>query len=313
VRRVPVSDIVLKALGLLLLTAAALKGHQLLTVPVVRSNLWSWRPFLIFQAEFELALGMWLLSGVLKRLAWIVATACFGLFCCVTFFKGITGAESCGCFGNVHVDPWITLLAIDLPATMALTIFRPKRIPVSCRVKPRDLIRLSLAESRTKNLAMSVILIWTLSTIYLVNENPADGNLGVVGEVTPRLDYVRAEQSLETGYCLVGYVSRTCQDCVRVINELNEFAASPVIEGVEINVALIEKYPYSTDREQATSGCILGVVEREAGHQISSPMVELLWNGKVQRIWERSELKRGVSLKNAVREVIAAKTFAVVL
>ena len=47
-RRLLASDVVLKALGLLLLTAAVLKGHELLTVPV--ANVTS----LVFQARLRL-------------------------------------------------------------------------------------------------------------------------------------------------------------------------------------------------------------------------------------------------------------------
>ena len=70
-RRPAASDIVLKALGLLLVTAAVLKAHELLTVPLLGNGLWSWRPFVIFQVEFELALGIWLVSGVAKPLGWL--------------------------------------------------------------------------------------------------------------------------------------------------------------------------------------------------------------------------------------------------
>ncbi len=52
------SDAVIKVLGTLLLSAAVLKGHQLLTEPVANSDIWSNRAFLIFQVEFELALGI---------------------------------------------------------------------------------------------------------------------------------------------------------------------------------------------------------------------------------------------------------------
>ena len=123
--RVLVHDMVLKALGLLLLVAAVLKGHELLTVPVADKDLWSWRPFMIFQVEFELALGIWLLSGLFKPLAWLASLLCFGLFCCVTLYKALTGAASCGCFGRIHVNPWITLTIIDLPAVIGLRLFRP--------------------------------------------------------------------------------------------------------------------------------------------------------------------------------------------
>ncbi len=124
-RRLPGGDVVLRVLGLLLLTAAALKGHELLTTPVSHQNFWSWRPFLIFQVEFELGLGIWLLSGTGKRLAWLVSLLCFGLFCCVTLYQGLTGVASCGCFGQLRVNPWITLAAIDVPAVVLLLILRP--------------------------------------------------------------------------------------------------------------------------------------------------------------------------------------------
>jgi hypothetical protein len=66
--------IVLRGLGLLLLTAAVLKGQELLTTPVGNMDIWSNRYFLIFQVEFELALGIWLVSGLFKRVAWLAGS-----------------------------------------------------------------------------------------------------------------------------------------------------------------------------------------------------------------------------------------------
>ena len=102
--RQKISSLVLRLLGGLLVTAAALKGHELFTLPVANADLWSYRPFLIFQVECELALGLWLLSGLWKRLAWWISLGCFGLFCGVTLYKALTGAASCGCFDK----SWVT-------------------------------------------------------------------------------------------------------------------------------------------------------------------------------------------------------------
>ncbi len=107
-RRLSDCDIALKVLGLLLLTAAVLKGHELLTVPMANEDLGSWWPFVIFQVEFKLALGIWLLSGLFNALAWLVSLLCLGLFCSITLYKGLTSAASCGCFGSIHGDPWLT-------------------------------------------------------------------------------------------------------------------------------------------------------------------------------------------------------------
>jgi len=51
------NDIVLKALGALLIVAGALKGWQLLTVPIANNSIWTWRPFMVLQVDFELALS----------------------------------------------------------------------------------------------------------------------------------------------------------------------------------------------------------------------------------------------------------------
>jgi hypothetical protein len=116
------NNILLKLLGLLLLAAAVMKGYQLLTEPVVNKDIWANRAFMIFTVEFEIALGIWLLSGVFKKLSWLAALLCFSLFSIITLYKGISGADSCGCFGSAKINPWITLSAIDIPAVIALLI-----------------------------------------------------------------------------------------------------------------------------------------------------------------------------------------------
>jgi hypothetical protein len=50
-----------------------------------------------------------MVSGLFRKAAWIAGTLAYLGFIFVTLFKVIIGAESCGCFGQVHVNPWITL------------------------------------------------------------------------------------------------------------------------------------------------------------------------------------------------------------
>ncbi|MHC4396360.1 MAG: MauE/DoxX family redox-associated membrane protein [Planctomycetota bacterium] len=112
-------NIVLKSLGVWLLLATYAKGWQLLTEPIVYNYIWTYRPI-------ELVLGIWLLSGRSKKTAWLAALLCFLLFSIITLYKALKGAESCGCFGSIYTNPLITLLAIYLPAMIALLVFRPK-------------------------------------------------------------------------------------------------------------------------------------------------------------------------------------------
>ena len=112
-------DFVLKSLGIWLLLTAYAKGWELLIEWVVDNYIWTHRPF-------ELVLGIWLLSGKSKKTAWLVTLLCFSLFSVVPLYEGITGGESCGYFGSIQTNPWITLFAFYLPAVIALLIFRPK-------------------------------------------------------------------------------------------------------------------------------------------------------------------------------------------
>ncbi len=116
-------DVVRIVLGLLLLVAAGLKGHELATSPVAGTGLLDSRWFLIGVVEFELFFGLWLLAGIYPRWTWAAALSCFCLFASVSLWKAISGDASCGCFGKVPVDPWYTF-TLDALAVAALFRFR---------------------------------------------------------------------------------------------------------------------------------------------------------------------------------------------
>lgn len=121
-------DVVRIVLGLILLTAAALKGHQLATEPVAETGLLTSRWFLIGVVEFELFFGLWLLSGLYPRGTWQAAVLCFSGSACVSVYRGLSGEATCGCFGRVPVNPWYTLI-VDVVATAALLWWRPATVP----------------------------------------------------------------------------------------------------------------------------------------------------------------------------------------
>ena len=118
--------IVMSVAGVLFLFAAVMKSYQLMTEPIISKGFWESWAFFVIQIPLELGLGIWLLCGLFRKAAWLIAAVSFGLFMTVTLHKGITGAESCGCFGTVQVNPWITLSTIDIPLFLGLLIFRPK-------------------------------------------------------------------------------------------------------------------------------------------------------------------------------------------
>jgi hypothetical protein len=117
--------------GLFLIVATGLKFHQMLNecIPSWQDNptgFWESYEFFLIQIPLEFALGVWMVSGLFRKAAWLAGTAAYFAFIFVTLAKVITGAETCGCFGQIHVDPMITLCAIDIPFFVLLAIFWPK-------------------------------------------------------------------------------------------------------------------------------------------------------------------------------------------
>jgi hypothetical protein len=118
---------ILRVIGCLLLVAAGLKLHGLAVEPVGAAGFFSapWVQMLIL--EWEIALGIWLISGTQRALAWLAATATFIGFAAVSFWQGWIGQVTCLCFGAIHVDPWVSF-AIDLTALTLLGCARSSAV-----------------------------------------------------------------------------------------------------------------------------------------------------------------------------------------
>jgi thiol-disulfide isomerase/thioredoxin len=305
-KRLSTNNIVLKALGLLLLTAAVLKGHELLTVPVANKDLWTWRLFLIFQVEFELVLGIWLLSGVFKRLAWLAALTCFSLFCCVTLYKGLSGAASCGCFGRVHVNPWITLIAINLPAVIGLSFFRPVlsfgsllsflgRQESICSIT-RDFLKPWASSFRFLiTVGFSLLVLSTTTPILALNKPVlATSTYEVlepetwVGKGLPILEYIDIAEQLQTGTWLLLLYRHDCPDCQKAIPQYEQMAQNLAGNEDFLRIALIGIPPYGRPPVSLESSRVLGHLAEVKEWLVTTPATVLLANGKVKAAWEET-------------------------
>jgi hypothetical protein len=93
-------------LGGLLLVAAALKLHGLSVSAIPRVG-WFSQPWVQLAAvEWELVLGLWLISGSHQRAAWLAALLTFAAFATISGYLGWSGVAACGCFGVIHASPW---------------------------------------------------------------------------------------------------------------------------------------------------------------------------------------------------------------
>lgn len=77
-------------------------------------------PFVQFGViQIEFLLGGWLVSGFRPSGSVVLASLVFATFAVVSFFFGVTGQSSCGCFGQVDINPWF-VFTFDVVVLMGL-------------------------------------------------------------------------------------------------------------------------------------------------------------------------------------------------
>ncbi|MBI2805192.1 MAG: DUF1573 domain-containing protein [Planctomycetes bacterium] len=74
--------------------------------------------------EFEIFLGIWLLTGAAAVGAWLTALTTFTIFAGISFYLGVIGQTSCGCFGRFPPSPWWAF-ALDAVVIGLLLLGRP--------------------------------------------------------------------------------------------------------------------------------------------------------------------------------------------
>lgn len=179
-------------LGVFLLATAGLKIHGLYTDPYAQESILLTPRLLVAVIEVEILLGLWLLSGLAMRGAWLAALAFFAAGASANVYLAVEGQRSCGCFGRVEVNPWFTL-GLDLTATLALLLCRPP--PLSVLPSPQAkayLFKTALAAGAAVVLIGGACLLWNddldaaLSQLrgeaITVEPDPTDVGEGAAGE-----------------------------------------------------------------------------------------------------------------------------------
>ena len=311
------SKIVMTAAGLVLIIASVLKSHQLLTEPIISKGFWeSWQFFLI-QIPLELGLGIWLVCGLFRKAAWLLGVLSFGLFIGVTLQKGLTGAESCGCFGRVHVNPWITFSAMDVPFFVLLLIFRPKgekllpppwpsarhffgvAIPTFILL-PALVLVLAFNKPPEKTDKYEVIKPqdWAKKeavTAKPVIEKPADRNQPAQPKITreteewPMLKHIDVADSLRNGVVVVLLYHWDCPNCREAIRKYNKMCSELGGGEGSMRFAFIEIPPYGQEKDNPVpqdTSCLKGRLDSSKQWYITTPLVVLIENGTVIKSWE---------------------------
>ncbi len=280
------NKIVMTIAGLVLVFASVLKIHQLLTEPILSKGFWeSWEFFLI-QIPLELGLGIWLLCGMFRKVAWLLGLIAFAGFIGVTLQKGIIGAESCGCFGTVKVNPWITLLLVDVPLFLAFAIFRPKGEKLL--PPPWPSLRYFLAIA-----IPTFILLPTIEYILITNKPPMVSEkyevIDVVGwanQQWPLLAHIDIADKLQSGEWVVLMYHNDCPDCRAAMPIYEKFYSD--LRGNNVDMAFVEMPPYEQGELQlmpAESKVNKGRLDGAKAWYVETPVVLVLRDGIVLKAW----------------------------
>lgn len=108
--------------GITLLTAALAKAHALPRPPVLGTDGRS--PGQVAIILVESGLGLWLLAGWRPVGAKRAAVGVFSLFLVLSLKNGVAGTESCGCFGEWSVNPWV-MAGFDAAVVLLLVVSKP--------------------------------------------------------------------------------------------------------------------------------------------------------------------------------------------
>jgi hypothetical protein len=293
------NQIVMVTAGLVLIVATVLKIHHLLTEPIISKGFWeSWEFFLI-QIPLELGLGIWLVCGLFKKAAWVVSVLSFGLFIVVTLQKGLIGAESCGCFGRVHVNPWVTLSVFDIPLFLGLVIFRPRGYKLLPPPWPSAKHFFGVA-------IPTFIVIGAIIPVLIFNKPPDRTDKYEVirpkewikkeppgekqiSEEWSMLKYIDIADSLRSDIAIVVFYNTECDVCDDAIPLYDQMSRDMAGDRDSIQFAFIEIPPYASEKDSIVpvdTPCLRGKLDSGKAWYIQTPLVVVIQDGLVVKSWE---------------------------
>jgi hypothetical protein len=305
------NKIVMTLAGLVLIFASVLKIHELLVVCIPgwqEHGVWESWEFTLLQIPVELCLGIWLVSGLFRKAAWLAGMLAYCGFIFVTLYKGIIGAESCGCFGKIHVNPWITLGLIDTPMFLLLVLNRPGRdyklLPPPW---PNIWHAIIFAAPIFGVLIFTAPLLVAFKPVCIKPDEPVkhviqdprvkptDPNVSQgtnkQADFWSWLQYIDIADHLKEGLVIVLMYHYDCPTCAVMVPKYDQyFRKMKESGGDSMKIAFVAAPPYSDKGPvPADTICLRGkLIEKgDLKFAITSPYVVALLNGQVIKTWKQ--------------------------
>jgi len=276
-----------------LLIAAMLKAYQLATAPlppVVQDSVFTPLLELLNDRYFQMAIvvgeilfALILIAGIALQYTWLLSLLGFSVFTLVSLMKGLSGETSCGCFGVITVNPWITV-GIDLVIVTCLVIVRERSdwtFPVlgkkkvlavlvawTCLAGPALFFMLSLKQQPHATLGTEFTGPDGRSMILLEPETW----IGKEFPLIARFVEPEGAEILLTGTWQVLLVQPDCSDCHEMMAELEAHAQKPE------NVAVVV-IPSRVGKEMQQTSFPTFVLDGKNEWFVSTPVVVKLSDG----------------------------------
>lgn len=275
-------------LGSVLLAAAVMKGHQLLVSGSASAFRLTSRPVQVMLVVFELALGLWLVSGLYRKQAQFVARVAFALLAAASGYLLIEGADCCSCFGKMAVHPGVAF-GFDLFALFCLML-----LPVPGRGRDDIQHHPWVASSVVSILVfLSVYLVVALPPLRLFSPEagaPLSSDEIVVldterweGKTLPILDYLETQGAIGQGTWVLVLYHENCPKCENAIRRVLE-------KKQDESVALVEIPPLSGSSSQGRAtttdspGVVRTVLDRGVRWSVATPVVLRLQDGMITSV-----------------------------
>ncbi len=273
--------------AIILVMAGSLKAYQLVTDPAL-GVLYGSRWIEASVAEYELLLGAWLLSGARVTLCRRIAFFTFGAFGIASFYYGISGQATCGCFGSVHVSPWWSF-GLDVAIAGLLWFWTPLQLAGQMTMPRTPALARCLVTVNLLGALIVPVLVLSAPQHAPVVVNGAMTDQGSVLVLEPEKwigrpfaladDIDIGEQLLSGSWILVLY-HHSCSACQEVLPAYGRLACFLQNEGHATRVAFIEVPPYSSEQFSRVS-CVHGRLSNAKTWYVTTPTEVSLRNGRV--------------------------------